>query len=216
MKLKQNPLKHTLRCLASSIVLRTQETIDRETGIAKEERAEKSALKRNDPIVSNANIHLKREDSSTGIEPRKPKTSPSTLQKRNVSDTSFGSRSPNTTPKKLKKPETHVQHLQNMLVSEILDALYDNDNVRIDWARGRNLRLFYGPYISIMMYSKNRSNETYFKCCLPDNQTDIPDKVIAIADGALWFMTDKESNPSSQCIWHKQSTCLPFEVLSLL
>jgi hypothetical protein len=62
----------------------------------------------------------------------------------------------------------------------------------------------------------NRSNETYFKCRLPDNQTDIPDKVIAIADGALWFMTDKELNPSSQCIWHKQSICLSFEVLVLI
>ena len=56
---------------------------------------------------------------------------------------------------------------------------------------------------------------TYFKCRLPDNQTDIPDKVIAIADGALWFMIDKELNPSSQCIWHRQSTCLSFEALAL-
>jgi len=46
--------------------------------------------------------------------------------------------------------------------------------------------------LSLLMYSENRSNETYFKCRLPDNQTDIPDKVIAIADGALWFMTNKE------------------------
>ena len=37
-KLKRNPLKRTIQCLASTIVLRTQETIDRETGIAKEEK----------------------------------------------------------------------------------------------------------------------------------------------------------------------------------
>jgi hypothetical protein len=130
-KLKHNPLNLTLRCLASGIVLRTQETIDCETEIAKEERAAKAALKLNYPIISDVNVRLKHDDSSTALGPGKPKTSPSTPQKRNVSDTSFGSRSLNTTPKKLKKPETHVQHLQNMLVSEIFEALYDSD-IRIN------------------------------------------------------------------------------------
>src|SRR5271169_4919565 len=92
-KLKHNPLKLTLRCLASSIVLRTQETIDREAEIAKEEKTAKKTIKLNQPIITNADIALKRNDSSTALELRKPKTSPSTPQKRNVSDTSFGSRS---------------------------------------------------------------------------------------------------------------------------
>ena len=117
-KLKRNPLKRTIQCLASTIVLRTQETIDRETGIAKEERASKSAVKLNPPVISSVGHPLLRHDSSAAHEP-KLKTSPSTPQKRNVSDTSFDNRPPNTTPQKLKKPETHVQHLQNTLISDI-------------------------------------------------------------------------------------------------
>lgn len=144
-KLKHNPLKRTLQCLASSIILHTQETLDRAAEIAKEEREAKSAFKPNHPIISDVDIPIETHDSSSVLEPRKPKTAPSTPQKRNISDTSFGGRSPNTTPKKLKKPETYVQHLQNTLVSDIFEALYDRDNVRIDWARGRDLRLFYAP-----------------------------------------------------------------------
>jgi hypothetical protein len=143
-KLKSNPLSDTLDCLAEILVLPTQETLDRMAEIAKEERAAKAALKSIPPTISTAQ-ESSHGDNYAMIQPRKPSTSPSTPQKRNVSDTSFGGRSPNTTPKKLKKPETHIQQLQNTLVVDILKALYDRRNIPVPWVRGRNLRLFYAP-----------------------------------------------------------------------
>lgn len=52
---------------------------------------------------------------------------------------------------------------------------------------------------------------TDFKYFNPDNKTDKPDKVIAIADGALQFTIDKVSS-GHQGLWSRQKACMLFEV----
>lgn len=68
---------------------------------------------------------------------------PSTPQKCNISDISFRIWSTETTPTKPVKPETDIQHLQDILIANILRALYGNLHVKAIWPRERKLNLCY-------------------------------------------------------------------------
>jgi len=160
--------------------------------------------------------------SSTAALPRLPSTISVTPQKRNVSDSSFGTHSTDTTPTKWVKPEASIQHLQNLLVSEVLFHLH-RGKVPINWVRGRPRPPFmqYNVYLSLVECSSSthsRSSKTSFKCFTRNNHSTIPDSVTVISDGVLRIVKWKSASRTEETTieWNKQPVSLAFEVFSPL
>jgi hypothetical protein len=135
-KLKNNPLKRTFQCLGFILIQQSKEARERESERAKAEREARVARK-----LATTNSTTQPGIPSPPI--RQPSTFPTTPQKRNISDTSFGARSAETTPTKLVKPEAEIQRLQSTLVDDILEALYDQSFIEVEWAEGRELTIQY-------------------------------------------------------------------------
>jgi hypothetical protein len=210
-KLDNNPLKRTFQVLGDILLQRSREAEEREAARRREAREAGAARKKQPHIIQNKNSTADGVQSIAG--PRQPSSLPSTPQKRDFSDTSFGTRSTETTPSKLTKPESSIQNLQNMLVYDVLDAIYDAAFIRVPWARGRkNMRLNYEPFVFPRNPFNSRSCKTSFVCRFPDNQTDRFDSVTAISDGAFILVTDKITASDRSGIWSKHSACLLFEV----
>lgn len=210
-KTRKSPLKLTFRILGEILVGPSQEEILREAARVKEVREVKVAREKKSAVI---HATVSTDDIHSDSAPRQPSTLPSTPQKRNISDTSFGPRSTQTTPTKLIKPESSIQNLQNTLIQEVHDAIYYAAVIRMPWPRGRtNMRLVYQPYVLPIDSFNSRSCQTYFKCRLPDNETDKLDSVTAIADGAFVIHTDKVGNSDKSGLWSRQKACLLFEVL---
>lgn len=134
-KLAENPLADTLETLGRILTDRSLVSVARE---AVERQKAKDAKKSQISQIPNPSktITVSKPDASDPSSPRQSSTLPSTSQKRNISDTSFGTRSTETTPTKLIKPETDIQHLQDILVANILRVLYGKLHVKVTWPRG--------------------------------------------------------------------------------
>lgn len=141
-KLIDNSLMRTLENLGRIMNQRSLESATREAAKLQEAREAKIARK---SVIqgSSKQITVSKDDAPDSSLRRYPVTLPSTPQKRNISDTSFGTRSTESTPTKLVKPETDIQQLQNDLVGDVLEALYDKVHVKVTWVRGRKLNLCY-------------------------------------------------------------------------
>jgi hypothetical protein len=59
-------------------------------------------------------------------------------------------KSTETTPKKLLKPEAVIQGLQNLLVLNIMEALFHDNSIPLKWPRGRKMGIYYAELLSLI------------------------------------------------------------------
>ena len=163
-KLRLNPLKRSFQGLSDVLRQCSREEQERESKRAKEARAIKKAKAAKEeeakttaiakdptsakvPSTSQSTIHANQPLMSGSHGPSTPPI-PVTPQKRKVSDTSFGKISAEGTPSKLKSPETNIQNVQNQLVYDVLEALYDVPAVPVSWAENReSMRITYETFV---------------------------------------------------------------------
>lgn len=165
-KLFKNPLKGFLRQLGSLYIQRSQEEMDkivRKEALARDLREQQLKI----PIVGNpveqaappqsslesttaTSTTTSTTSTSNPTTPRYPSTMPSTPQKRNASEASLDPKSTETTPKKLLKPEAVIQSLQNLLVLNIMEALFHDNSIPLKWPRGRKMGMYYAELVSLI------------------------------------------------------------------
>jgi len=214
-KLIGNPLKRFLRQLGSLYIQRSQQELNRtaqKEKVAREIREQRRLVVTLKPVEPAVSQPSSEPHSTASVYPRYPSTLPSTPQKRNASEASLDPQSTHTTPKKLVKAEAVIQNLQNILVLDIFDGLFDDIGMEIKWARGRKMRLLYAEYNYHLLSAECRTNPTSFACRLAGNSTEKDDRVKAISDGALYLVTDKLFDRTKSCCWSRQYAVLSFEV----
>src|SRR5579859_4329688 len=209
-----NPLIGTFDELGTICVdQRSKEEVNRITTNKKVRTAASTAESESAAIASTAaatdEVHHEPVVSTTTGVAWTPEV-PVAPQKRKVSETSFGSRSTHTTPTKFLAPEPRIQSLQDYFVRELLRSLGDRS---ITWARDRDMLIDYAPSVPCANSPDSRTCELSFLCWFEDNDTKVPDRIVAIADGALRMITDKPGRPEEYLKWSKQEACMLFEVL---
>lgn len=168
-KLRVNPLKRTFQCLGDVLLQRSTEATKRASQRAKRANAMKRAraakivtattetkgtTEIEDPATANvlSAFHSPLYGTQPGLSATlEPSTVPNPVtptRKRKVSQTSYGKTFTDSTPSRLTSPETHIQEVQNSLVRDVIDALYDRPAVPVSWARNReSMTLRYATFI---------------------------------------------------------------------
>ena len=146
-KIHSNPLKRSFQVLSDILLQDSQESYERESRKAKQDKA----TKQNKPATAK-NLTTAKPSTSQPIpyetqagisDHRGPSTSPITVTpvKRKASESSFGKRSTETTPSKTFSPEANIQILQSQLVYDVLDALYYDTAIPVAWVRNREIMM---------------------------------------------------------------------------
>lgn len=143
-KLRGNELRKTLRLLRQYYI--RNPTI-KHSGVPSTSESQSNTRKDIAADFPNSMPTVSASQTSNDSLPRHPTGMSSTPKKRIHSGNSMGTHSTHTSPKRFITAEATVQQMQNRFVEDILDILYESDEVPIPWARGRDMSLIYIPYV---------------------------------------------------------------------